>query len=273
MTNFSDIFDQLHLGVYLRAIVLIAIGYFIARLLSMSLTKALRKRLTPQQSMLSHRILFYLIFILFLASAIQQLGFHISALLGATGIITIAIGIASQTSLSNIISGIFMISEKTFQIGDTIKINELQGNVLSIDLLSVRIRTSDNTMIRIPNEILIKSPISNISYFPVRRCDLIISIAYNEEIERVKHILFAIAEKNIFALPDPPPSFVIAGMENGAVRIQFSVWTNKDNFEELKTTLQTEIKNTFLEHKIDMPFLPRSFYRSQVDPLSVKIIS
>lgn len=186
MTTFFSTLTQTHVENMLRAIAVIISGYVIARILSSSLDRGLRKRLTPQQSMLLRRIVFYVVLILFLATAIQELGFQISALLGATGILTVAIGIASQTSLSNIISGIFIIGEKPFQIGDTIKVNELQGEVVSIDFLSVKIRTSENTMVRIPNEVLIKSPVTNISYFPIRRADLLVSVAYKADIEFVK---------------------------------------------------------------------------------------
>ena len=75
---------------------------------------------------------------------------------------------ASQTSVSNIISGIFLISEQPFQVGDLIKVGETKGVVLSIDLLSIKLRTFDNQLVRIPNENLIKNELSNITRFPIR---------------------------------------------------------------------------------------------------------
>jgi small-conductance mechanosensitive channel len=85
----------------------------------------------------------------------HQIGIDISAILGAAGIAGVAIGFAAQTSISNIISGLFLVSEKAFSVNDVIQIEGFTGTVLSIDLLSVKIRTLDNQYVRIPNEKLI----------------------------------------------------------------------------------------------------------------------
>ncbi len=157
MDKLYTLLAEFHIGTTPRAILLVLLGFFVARGLSKLINNSFNKRLSLHQATLLRRFTFYLILTLFAISAVQELGFHLSALLGATGILTIAVGIASQTSLSNIISGIFIIGEKPFEIGDTIKVNDMQGEVLAIDLLSVRIRTNDNTMVRIPNETLTES--------------------------------------------------------------------------------------------------------------------
>ncbi|MCB5521026.1 mechanosensitive ion channel family protein, partial [Erysipelatoclostridium ramosum] len=72
---------------------------------------------------------------------------------------------ASQTSLSNIISGLFLVGEKQTNLGDMIEVNGITGNVDSINLMSVQLRLPNNTMVRIPNEIIIKNPVSNITRF------------------------------------------------------------------------------------------------------------
>ena len=223
--------------------------------------------------MLLRRIIFYIIFLLFITSAIQQLGFHITALLGATGIITVALGIASQTSMSNIISGMFIIGEKPFEIGDTIKVNELQGEVLSIDYLSVKIRTNDNMMARIPNEMLVKSPIVNISYFPIRRVDLTFTITYKTNIETLKKILLDIAAQNALCLDEPEPCVSVVRMTDNGIQMQFSVWVKKDKFNELKSTIQAEISAALMAGNIDMSLPTYAFHMDINKPLPIKIIA
>ena len=247
-------------GYILHAALLIIAGFFISRLISSSVDKALRKRLTAHQTMLIRRILFYAIFILFLVSAAQQLGFRINTLLGATGILTVAIGIAAQTSMSNVISGIFIIGEKPFEVGNTIKINNMQGEVMSIDFLSVKIRTSDNTMIRIPNEVLIKSSIANISFFPTRRIDLMVSIAYKENVAAVKKILLDIAKNNPLCLAEPQPAVNIDTFADSSVNLQFSTWVRRENYTEVKNSLQEAIQTEFTQHNIEIPYLTQSHY-------------
>jgi small-conductance mechanosensitive channel len=273
MNELTQILQQLHIGITLRAILLIVLGFFIARIISTSLSRALRRRLTRQQAMLLRRFAFYFVFVLFIVSAIQQLGFRITALLGATGILTIAVGIASQTSFANIISGIFIIGEKPFELGDIIRVNDLEGEVMSIDLLSVKVRTHDNMMVRLPNETLVKSAIINVSYFPKRRIDILLSIAYKENLERVKDILLTTAEKNKLALNDPEPSILI--MQFGdAINMRFSVWAPREDVNAVKNSLFIDIKNAFDAANIEMPSSStRTLYLGEnKESLSVKIV-
>ncbi len=116
MDQINQFLHQYHADNLLRAILLVIAGYFISRLLRPSLNRSLKARLRKHQIMLLRRTVFFLVFMLFLASAVQQMGFRISALLGATGILTLAFGIASQTSMSNLVSGIFIIGEKPLKL-------------------------------------------------------------------------------------------------------------------------------------------------------------
>jgi small-conductance mechanosensitive channel len=229
------------------------IGYLVARFVSSATIKTIIKHLTPQQSMLLRRILFYFILSLFLASAIQELGFKIGALLGAAGILTVAIGIASQTSMSNIISGIFMIGERPFEVGHVVKIDVHQGEILSIDLLSVKLRTPENTMLRIPNETLIKAPVTNLSYFPIRRLDIKFSVAYKEDLNFVRDTLFLVAKDNPMSLAEPKPQLQILDFGDPGINLQFSIWVNRPNFSELKNAILMQIKKIFEHHDILIP--------------------
>ena len=273
MDQLNHIIEQFRLAAVVRAFLFIILGIIVGKLISASLSKTLNKRMTPHQVMLIRRIVFYAVFLLFFASAIQEMGFKISALLGATGILTVALGIASQTSMSNLISGVFIIGEKPFVMGDTIKVNDIQGQVLSIDFLSVKIRTNDNTMIRIPNETLIKSAITNLSFFPIRRLSLLIGVAYNENIDRVKKILLETAAKNTLCLDEPKPTITLDGFGDSAINMQLCAWSQRDDYNALKDSLQEEIKNIFAANGIVMPYPCRSLYLgNSTDVLPVKII-
>jgi small-conductance mechanosensitive channel len=274
MHFFSETFFHDHIEPFVLATLLVGVGFLLARVLSGSIAKTLMKQLTPQQSMLLKRFIFYFVFALFVASAFDQLGFHIGALLGAAGILTVAIGIASQTSMSNIVSGAFMIGEKPFEVGHNIRVGDILGEVLSIDLLSVKLRTQENTMVRIPNEMLIKSPITNLSCFPIRRLDLKIGVAYKEDLEQVKLVLFDVAYKNPLSLIEPKPQLQILGFGDSAIDVQFSVWCSRPNYLELKNSIQIEIHKAFNNNNIELPFPARSLYAgSSSEPIPIKIIS
>jgi small-conductance mechanosensitive channel len=263
-----------HIEPVISALLLLLTGYAVARILSISVAKTFLKQLTPQQYMLLRRFIFYFVIMLFGTSAIEQLGFQISALLGAAGILTVAIGIASQTSMSNVVSGLFMIGEKPFEVGHQIKVGDTQGEVLSIDLLSVRIRTNDNTMVRIPNEMLIKSAITNLTYYPIRRADLKVGVAYSADLAHVKEVLFDVATKNPLSLMDPRPLYQILEFGDSSINIQFSVWSSRAHFVELKNSIQAEIKKAFDKQGIEMPYPARSLFTgSGSEPMPIKIVT
>lgn len=253
METLNRIITEFHIEAIVRAALLIMAGFFISRLISAGAAKAFKQRLRVHQVMLLRRIIFYLTFIIFFATAIQQLGFNISTLLGATGILTVAIGIASQTSMSNVVSGIFIIGEKPFEIGDTIRVNDLQGEVISIDFLSVKIRANNNTMVRIPNETLIKSPITNLSYFPIRRVELLVSVAYKENLSQVETILLHIARKNPLCLDDPEPSVIVNNLGDFTVNLKLYAWSKTRDADSLKSSIQSEIKTIFAEKNVETP--------------------
>lgn len=260
MLAWLDFIEHSHIFTIIQAILLMVVGYCIARLLANSMRPLLDKRVSAHQAMLIGRFAFYSIFALFFASAIQHLGFQIGTLLGAAGILTAAIGFASQTSVSNIISGVFIIGEKPFEIGDTVRINDVQGEVASIDLLSVKIRTGDNTMVRVPNETLIKTAITNFSYFSTRRFDLKIDIVHTDNFADIKNILLTVAHHNPVCLRDPPATVKIQTFTDAGVELQFSVWANRNDYGELKDTIQEGVQLALNNHGVHLSFPSRTLY-------------
>lgn len=257
-----------------KALILVIIGFAVSRLVSASIMRAVRRYLDAQQGMLLRKVIYYLLLSLFVVSALREMGFSLGALLGAAGVFTVAIGFASQTSASNLISGIFLIGERSFQIGDFIKVEDTAGEVLSIDLLSVKLRTLDNLHVRIPNETMIKSEVTNLTKFPIRRVDLKVGVAYKEDIGKVRRVLLSVADKNPLCLEEPKPRFYFLGFGDSSLDLQFSVWVKKENFLDLRTSMHEEIKAAFDREGIEIPFPHLSIYTGSVtEPMPIAIIN
>lgn len=257
----------------IRAIVILIGGYGIAKLASKSVGKLLKKHATVHQQIMFTRAVFYPLLIFFLITSLNEMGFDLSVLLGAAGILSVAIGFASQTSASNLISGLFLLGERPFGVGDTIRVGSTTGEVLSIDLLSAKLRTFDNLYVRIPNETMLKSEVTTLTRFPIRRLDLQIGVAYKENIEKVRDVLFAVADKNPLSLEDPTPLFIFQGFGDSALNIQFSVWAKRENFLALKNSIQYEIKLAFDEHLIEIPFPHVTLYAGSVtEPFPIRMV-
>ncbi|TVQ39416.1 MAG: mechanosensitive ion channel family protein [Spirochaetaceae bacterium] len=172
---------------------------------------------------------------------LAQLGLNLAALLGAAGIAGIAVGFAAQTSISNVISGMFLISEKSFAVGDVIRVGGFSGVVLTIDLLSVKIRTFDNQYIRLPNETLIKSEVTNVTRFPIRRLNVEFVVRYGTDLPRLKEVLLGVARGNASCLDEPEPLFVVNNFGRLGVEMLFGIWFVKEDFLVVKNSIMQGI--------------------------------
>ena len=251
----------------------LTIGLILAWLISRGIARILRRRLKAQEAMLVKRLSYYLLFSLVIIATLHQLGIDLGLLLGAAGILSVAIGFASQTSASNVISGIFLIAERPFVIGDILEVDGKVGEVISIDLLSVKLRTFDNVMMRVPNEQMIKTTVINRTRFPIRRIDVQVGVAYKENTERVRNILFDVAEQNPLCMAEPKPLFIYKGYGDSALELQFSVWVKRENFLLVRNSIQEEIKTTFDKNEIEIPFPHRTLYTGSVtEPFPVRVV-
>jgi small-conductance mechanosensitive channel len=268
-----ELFNRSMLTGIVSGAVVFVIGYLLVRLVSVLVVKAAGKKLSRQSAMIVRKGTYYSGMFLVLIIALHQFGIKLPALLGAAGIFGIALGFASQTSVSNIISGLFLIGEKPFEVGDIIKIADTKGTVLSIDLLSIKLRTFDNQFIRIPNENIIKTGVVNITRFPIRRMDIRLGVAYKENIRSVLALLKDIAEKNPYILDEPEPFIMFDSFGESALEINYGVWFARDDWTKAKTEIMLDIKERFDAEGIEIPFPHRTVYAgSATTPLPVRIL-
>lgn len=252
--NLDKLLHPDRLGDFAAGVVLILLGLLLARMAARVFERSMQQRLTAHQLIVWRRILHHGLLILFVITALREMGFHLSVLLGAAGVLSVALGIASQTSASNLISGLFLIGEGSFGIGDTIRVGQTEGEVVSIDLLSVKLVTGDNLFVRIPNEQLIKSEVVNLTRFAIRRLNLAVGIAYREDVARVRALLLRIAGDNPLCLDEPAAQVILQNFGESAINLQFSVWTRRENFATVRDQLQESLKEAFDREGIEIPF-------------------
>jgi small-conductance mechanosensitive channel len=233
-----------------------------------------QRHYSPQQAMVVGKIALYPGILLILVLTLLELGFNLAPLLGAAGVVGIAIGFASQTSVSNVISGFFLIGERPFQVDDVIQVGETVGRVLSIDTLSVKLRTFDNRFIRIPNETIVKSQVTTVTRFPIRRLDVNVGVAYKEDIPRCRDVLIDVCRANPRALMEPEPTVFFDGYGDSSLDLRLAVWTVRENFFTLKNTLLEQIKARFDDEGIEIPFPHRSLYAGEAtNPFPIRIVT
>ena len=237
-----------------RAALLLAMGWLAARSIATAFLRLFARRLSAHHLMMGRRAIFYVVFLLFVTSALHELGFKLSVLMGAAGILTVAVGFASQTSASNLISGLFLLGEGSLSLGDWIKVGDTTGEVLSIDLLSVKLRTANNLFVRIPNETLIKSEVTNISRFPIRRLDVLFGIAYKEDLSEVRKVLFELADSLPYSLDEPPPLMQVEKFADSSINLRFCIWVQREHYVDMLAQVHEQIKQTLDKAGIEIPF-------------------
>lgn len=253
-------------------ILIIVIGYISLRLIAYIVRRLIWKNLSKQSQMILNKAIIYSGFIIILFLVLKRLDIKLAGLLGAAGVVGIVLGIASQTSVGNIISGIFLVSEKTFEIGDLIRVGDKTGTVYSIDLLSVKLKTLDNLLIRIPNQTMISTEVTNITKFPIRRMDITVSVAYKEDLQKVMDILKQLVKENPVCLDEPEPLIVIQQFGESSIDFTYGIWFEKSNYLKVRNSIMRQIKDTFDDEGIEIPFPHRTIYTGEITkPFPMKL--
>jgi len=257
----------------LRIVLILAAGILLTRIIGFLAGRVAKKRLSPQSAMLVRKVIRYSGGFVILLAAFQQLGLQLGALLGAAGVVGIAVGFAAQTSMSNLISGLFLIWEKPFAVGDVIRIGGTVGVVLSIDLLSVKARTFDNQYVRLPNQQIISTELVNITRFPIRRMDINIGVAYKEDVGRVRQVLMELAAANPHCLDEPEPLLIFTNFGDSALEFLFAIWFEKNDYLVLKNSMMHQIKERFDAEGIEIPFPHTTVYTGvATEPFPVRVV-
>ncbi len=256
--DLSVLFSEENLYSLMRAGIIAVVGYPVVFIVSRILGRLLKKRVSEHNIQLFTKITTIVGIILVTFTIMFEFGFNLTAFLGAAGIASVAIGFAAQTSLSNIISGIFVLWEKPFQVGDIIRIDDTMGVVLSIDLMSVKIKEFDNKYVRIPNENIIKNKLTNVTKFPIRRLDVFVGVSYKDDVEKVMRILSEVADKNPYSLDEPNPLIIFRDFGESSLDFLLGIWFQKDNYLKLKNSIMQDIKEAFDQEGITIPFPHRT---------------
>ncbi len=258
----------------LGAAVILIGGIIAVAILSRASLAIFGERLGPQGTMVLKKLVRYIGYAFAFILALNHMGLNLGAVLGAAGVAGIAVGFAAQTSLSNIISGFFMIGERPFELGDVIEVDGIAGTVDTIGLLALTLRTFDNRSVRIPNETLVKTKLINITRHPIRRFNLDIGVAYDENIGHVLKVMHEVAETNLQCLNEPDPLIIFTGFGDSSLNFLLGAWCVKEDYGTLRNTLPRELKERFDKENIEIPFPHMTLAAGKaLGPIPVDVIS
>ncbi len=199
------------------------------------------------------------IIFLFIASmfVLELWGIDVQVLFATLGIAGLAVGLALQNTLSNVIGGITLILDKNFGVGDVIKLEDGQlGEIIDVTLRSTKILTPNNEVLMIPNGTLANSKIVNLA-LPDKRARAVINIGvdYSSELKKVEKVLLDQVRGIKGILEDPKPLVIVSQLGASSIDLQF-IFHLEDFHEKgiIMTEIYHRILTAFRKHKINIPY-------------------
>lgn len=197
--------------------------------------------------------------------ALDILGVNVMPFIAGAGVAGIAVGFAAKDTLSNLIAGVLLIIDRPFEVGDRIEVwsapsnSATWGDVLDIGLRATKIKTTDNIVIIIPNNEIMKRDIVNYTIISSKiRVRINIGIAYDADIEKAKGLIIAVAESIDWVAKEPPPKVVVRNFGESSVGLQLRVWI-EDARKRIDTIsyITDQVKASLDQNQIEIPYPKR----------------
>lgn len=213
------------------------------------------------------RIIKFIIFFILVAALLQNHGYSISSLVAGFGITGLAVGFAANATIANMFGTIAILSDKSFEVGDYIKIGAFEGTVEDINMRSTKIRTLDNALTIIPNSTLANGEIINVTKAHKRRILETIGVTYdtsNEKLKRAIEIIEEILNQNSDIYGD----YVVFldTLADSSINIKVNAYVKTNNYVKylkIKEIILLEIIKRYREENIDFAFPSRTLYMAK----------
>ncbi len=241
----------------LIAIAIMLIAVLLAKFVTANVRRALSEKLKRDQLEILIKAIYYGIILIGFLTITPLFGISLSGLLVAGGITGIVLGFASQSVVTNLISGLFLLWERPIKIGDQIKIDDISGFVEDIHIMSTIVRTYDGLYVRIPNERVFSSNIVNYVTNVARRFEYVIGISYDSDVDKAINIIKGVIEREPFALKNPEPAVFVDNLGDNSINIVVRVWSPSSVWFEVRMRLLKEILRELEKNGIEIPFPQR----------------
>ncbi|HSD04121.1 MAG TPA: mechanosensitive ion channel family protein [Nitrosopumilaceae archaeon] len=257
--------NEISIGSLILGAIIMIVGVIVARIASMLFKRYFAANLEEDTAKSLRKTIYYGIIIVTLLAVTTSQGIDLSGLMVAGGIFGIVIGFATQSVVSNLISGIFLMFEKPAKTGDLIEIpsNKVYGRLIDITIFSTRIKLFDGSIMRVPNEKVFTSEIRNVSGSEVRRIDGVVGIAYKEDIDKAIEVIKEEIGKLPYVLCEPEPAIWTEELADSSVNLKILTWLPRDNWDEVGPVLLKVTKQALDKAGIEIPFPQRRIWHAE----------
>ena len=195
-----------------------------------------------------------LLYIIIAITALATIGVNVASLLTAVGAAALTAGLALQDSLSNLASGMIILLNKPFVAGDILEFEGIKGRVENIKIFFTTIHTLDNKTVTIPNSRLTSNNVVNCTMVDKRRVDLKYTISYDDDISKVKGLIYTLISENDKIINIPEPEVHVGAHLDSGIEIIVMVWTTPDDYYDVYYFMQENVKLVFDKNGITIPY-------------------
>ncbi|MGN1100171.1 MAG: mechanosensitive ion channel family protein, partial [Christensenellales bacterium] len=175
----------------------------------------------------------------------------------------LALGLALQDALANLASGVILLFTKPFKENDFLRIGSIDGTVKKIKLTTTELISTDNVLISMPNNKVLTSEIYNYSAKNTRRLDLIVGVAYESDIDKVKETLYSIVNADERIFKNPEPAVCVVQLDSSSVNYRVRVWTSNANYWNVYNDFFEKILREFEKADIEIPYNKITVYSKE----------
>ena len=236
------------------AVLILVIGIVIIKLVNKIVKTALDKtKLEKAAHSLILSVANVALYIILGLIVATKLGIDVTSIVALASVLTLAVSLALQNMLANVIGGFTILSTTPFHSGDFVEIAGQAGTVSEINMTYTKLNTPDNKLISIPNSAVIASQIVNYSAETTRRVEVTVSASYDMAVQDVIEALVeaGMVEK---ALTEPAPFAAVAGYGESAINYTLRVWCNNADYWDVFFAVNNNVKQTFEHKKVEFSY-------------------
>ena len=241
-------------GKILPAIIILVIGVLAIRIIGKILKAALEKSKLEKAA---HTLILSLastcLYILLGLITASSLGIDVTSIVALASVLTLALSLALQNMVSNIIGGFTILYTQPFHSGDYVEIAGQSGTVQEINMTYTKLATPDNKLVSIPNSAVVAAQIVNYSAAETRRVAIDVSASYDVPTQKVIDAL-ALAGTMDKVLLEPAPAAVVTAYGDSAISYSLRVWVKNEDYWDVYFALNQRVKNIFDEQDITMTY-------------------
>ncbi len=255
--DWEQIMTALEQGAVLlgKAILVFAIGRFLARLILRIMVKLLERAETDEMLIrFARSIVNAALMLIVVIAALNQLGVDTTSLIAVLASAGLAVGLALQDSMKNFASGVLLLTFKPFTRGDYVEAGGTEGTVRAISLFSTTMLTLDNKEVVIPNASIWNSVITNHTAQELRRVDMVFGIGYGDDLRKAKRIIEDVLAADERILADPAPDVAVSELADSSVNFVVRPWVKAGERWAVKFAVTEAIKLAFDEQGVSIPF-------------------